>query len=60
MAKRARIVLLTSEGRSNREIGVLVGPQYNEVGIWRCSSVGLGGWATRSAAPARMCMGITM
>jgi transposase len=35
VAKRARIVLLAAEGRSNREIGEVVGLHYNQVGIWR-------------------------
>jgi len=35
VAKRARIVLLAAEGRSNREIGSLVDLHYNQVGIWR-------------------------
>jgi len=35
VAKRARIVLLAAEGRSNRHIGELVDLHYNQVGIWR-------------------------
>jgi transposase len=35
MAKRARIILMAAEGRSNRDIGVLVDLHYNQVGIWR-------------------------
>jgi transposase len=35
MAKRARIMLMAAEGRSNREIGILVDLHYNQVGIWR-------------------------
>ena len=35
VAKRARILLLAAEGRSNREIGSLVDLHYNQVGIWR-------------------------
>ena len=35
MAKRARILLLAADGRSNRDIGALVGMHYNQVGIWR-------------------------
>ena len=35
VAKRARIVLLASEGCSNRDIGELVDLHYNQVGVWR-------------------------
>src|ERR1700737_3168916 len=35
MGKRARIVMLAAEGRSNRDIGVLVDLHYNQVGLWR-------------------------
>lgn len=35
VAKRARIVLLAAEGRSNREIGALVDLHYNQVAVWR-------------------------
>jgi transposase len=35
VARRARIVLLAAEGRSNREIAELVDLHYNQVGIWR-------------------------
>jgi transposase len=35
VAKRARIVLLAAEGRSNRDIGGLVDMHYNQVGVWR-------------------------
>ena len=35
VAKRARIVLLAADGRSNRHIGELVDLHYNQVGIWR-------------------------
>ena len=35
VARRARIVLLASEGRSNRDIGELVDLHYNQVGVWR-------------------------
>ena len=34
-AKRARIVLLAAEGRSNREIASVVDLHYNQVGLWR-------------------------
>ena len=45
VAKRARIVLLAAQGRSNRDIGVLVDLHYNQVGMWRQRYVeyGLGG-----------------
>ncbi len=33
--KRARIVFLAAQGRSNRDIGELVDLHYNQVGIWR-------------------------
>lgn len=33
--QRARIVLLAADGRSNRDIGELVGLHYNQVGLWR-------------------------
>jgi transposase len=35
VARRARIVLLAAEGRSNREIGSLVDLHYNQVAVWR-------------------------
>jgi transposase len=35
VAKRARIVLLASEGCSNRDIGEVVDLHYNQVGVWR-------------------------
>jgi transposase len=35
VAKRARIVLLAADGRSNRDIGELVDLHYNQVGVWR-------------------------
>jgi transposase len=35
VAKRARIVLLAAEGRSNRQIAELVDLHYNQVGVWR-------------------------
>ena len=35
VAKRARIVLLAADGRTNREIGEIVDLHYNQVGIWR-------------------------
>src|SRR5262245_22405053 len=41
-AKRARIVLLAAEGRSNREIGTLVDLHYNQVGLWRSRYEDLG------------------
>ena len=34
-AKRARIVLLAAEGRSNRDIGEIVDMHYNQVAVWR-------------------------
>ena len=45
VAKRARIVLLASEGCSNRDIGELVDLHYNQVGVWRqrYSEFGLAG-----------------
>lgn len=43
--KRARIVLLAAQGRSNRKIAELVGMHYNQVAVWRRRyvSVGLAG-----------------
>src|SRR2546421_9116657 len=35
VAQRARIVLLSAAGESNRAIAALVGMHYNQVGIWR-------------------------
>ena len=35
VAKRARIVLLAADGRTNREIGEMVDLHYNQVGMWR-------------------------
>ena len=35
IAKRARIIVLASEGYSNREISSIVDLHYNQVGIWR-------------------------
>ncbi len=35
MAKRARIILLAADGRSNRDIAALVDLHYNQVGMWR-------------------------
>jgi transposase len=35
VAQRARIVLLAADGRSNVEIGELVGMHYNQVAVWR-------------------------
>jgi len=35
LAKRARIVLLASEGVSNRAIGEMVDLHYNQVAVWR-------------------------
>jgi len=35
MAKRARIILLSADGRSNRDIAALVDLHYNQVGMWR-------------------------
>ena len=45
MAKRARIILLAADGRSNRHIGELVDLHYNQVGLWRArySEFGLAG-----------------
>jgi transposase len=34
-AKRARIVLLAADGRSNRDIGEIVDMHYNQVAVWR-------------------------
>jgi transposase len=55
VAKRARIVLLAAEGRSNRNIGTLVDLHYNQVGIWRqrYAEYGLAGLddAERSGRP---------
>lgn len=47
VAQRARIVLLAAEGRSNRDIGALVGMHYNQVAVWRrrYALMGLGGLA---------------
>src|ERR1700730_11341623 len=44
-AKRARIVLMAAEGRSNREIGEIVDMHYNQVAVWRkrYAEFGLGG-----------------
>src|SRR4051794_37206229 len=57
MAKRARIVLLAAEGRSNREIGVLVDLHYNQVGLWRAryGELGLAGLADEER-PGRPCV----
>jgi transposase len=35
VSKRARIVLLAAEGRSNREIGEIIDLHYNQMGVWR-------------------------
>src|SRR2546428_18504 len=35
VAQRARLILLAAEGRSNREIGALIGMHYNQVALWR-------------------------
>jgi transposase len=35
VAKRARIVLLAAQGRSNRDIGEAVDMHYNQVAVWR-------------------------
>lgn len=35
VSRRARIVLLAAEGRSNREIGEAVDMHYNQVAVWR-------------------------
>ena len=35
VAKRARIVLMAAEGRTNRQIGEVVDLHYNQVGLWR-------------------------
>lgn len=44
-ARRARMILLMAEGRSNRAIGELCGLHYNQVGLWRAryESLGLAG-----------------
>ena len=57
MAKRARIVLLAAEGCSNRQIGVLVGLHYNQVGLWRAryGEFGLAGLADEER-PGRPCV----
>ena len=34
-AKRARVILLATDGESNTRIGELVGLHYNRVGLWR-------------------------
>ena len=34
-AERARLVLMAAEGRSNREIGSVIGMHYNQVAVWR-------------------------
>jgi len=35
MAQRARLVLLAADGRSNRDIGDVIGMHYNQVALWR-------------------------
>lgn len=35
VAQRARLILLAGDGRSNREIGSLIGMHYNQVALWR-------------------------
>lgn len=35
VAQRARLVLGAADGRSNREIGTLIGMHYNQVALWR-------------------------
>jgi hypothetical protein len=35
VAKRARIVLMAADGRTNREIGEVVDLHCNQVGLWR-------------------------
>ncbi len=42
MAKRARIILLAADGRSNRDIAALVDLHYNQVGMWRARYRGFG------------------
>jgi len=56
-AKRARIVLLAAEGRSNREIAGLVDLHYNQVGLWRArySDLGLAGLEDEER-PGRPCV----
>ena len=56
-AKRARIVLLAAEGRSNREIAGLVDLHYNQVGLWRTrySEAGLAGLEDEER-PGRPCV----
>lgn len=46
-ATRARLVLLASQGWSNRDIGESIGMHYNQVGIWRSryEQLGLAGLA---------------
>src|SRR5919206_4388101 len=34
-AERARLVLMASDGASNREIGAAIGMHYNQVAVWR-------------------------
>ena len=35
LARRARIILLAAQGKSNREIHVLTGSSYQTVEVWR-------------------------
>src|SRR5829696_9799056 len=58
-AKRARIVLLAAEGRSNREIAGLVDLHYNQVGLWRArySDLGLAGLEDEER-PGRPCVAV--
>jgi putative transposase len=57
MAKRARIMLLAADGRSNRDIGVLVDMHYNQVGMWRkrYEALGLAGLGDLER-PGRPCI----
>ncbi len=42
VSKRARAVLLASQGRSNRDIAAAVGLHYNQVSVWRSRYAQLG------------------
>ena len=55
VAQRARLILLAADGRSNREIGTLIGMHYNQVGLWRnrYGEFGLAGLAD-GARPGRV------
>ena len=57
MAKRSRIVLLAADGKSNRDIGEVVGLHYNQVGLWRSryAEFGLAGLGDEER-PGRPCV----